>query len=281
MAFGIGPTALLAVFFTLLRSSGYPFWSPEVFLALTIVILLGSVLGLTIALSPLIVRIGIYSCLLALVSNALLRPYPELEWFLTDDSAYFIAIICVSVVLLMIAKTKSDEILIVVFSAVLLSSLFVGNRPTAWLSEIDNTTVNKQSDLPPYIHIVLDAQIGLEGLPEIVDSIGRFKSSIRKSYRDLGYKVYGNVHVRTPPQSILSFRNFLGFIHVDGSKHVTRLPVKTQNTLGGPNKIFSSLDQMGYLINVIQSSHLDLCNNSDSNFRIHSCRTYPFNRFFD
>ncbi len=291
-SFLIGPLVPLTIFFTLLKSSGYTYLAPEVIVALAMIVLLGAALGLIIVFSPLSVKIGIYSCLVAVAANGLFRPFPTLDWLATEalwgfelhnvehEWVYPLAIFCVSGVLLSIVRRKSEEILFVVFLVLLLSSFFITSRPTEWQLEVHDITIDQKTNLPPYIHIVLDGHIGLEGVPKEFDPTENFKYFIEKSYSDLGYKVYGNVTVPAR-KTIISFRNFLNFVDENDAENVTTLPDQGHNFLDGTNALFSSLDSMGYSINVIQSAHLDLCHSPGAEFRVRTCRTYPFSPVFD
>lgn len=279
----IGSLVPLTIFSTLLKTSGYPYLSPEVFLAFAVILVLGIALGVLILISPPAIKVAIYAILIALVANALLRPFPTFEWLSVGESVYSVAIFCTAIVVIVILREKIDDILFVVFLALFISSFFIPSRPSAWAREVRDTSFIEDTSLPPYIHIVLDGHIGLEGVPTEFDPTGNFKNAITKIYIDLGYKVYGNVFVTTPPRTIVSFRNFLNFVHENDAQDINTLRDKGQNFnfVAGTNRLFSSLESMEYAINVIQSTHLDLCNSSDLDFRIKTCRTYPFSRFYD
>jgi len=279
----IGSLVPLTIFSTLLKTSGYPYLSPEVFLAFAVILVLGIALGAIILISPLAIKVAIYAVLIALAANALLRPFPTLEWFSVEESVYSLAIFCTALLVIVILRRKIDEILCVVFIALFISSFFIPSRPSAWTREVQDTTFIEDTSLPPYIHIVLDGHIGLEGVPKVFDPSGNFKNAIAKIYIDLGYKVYGNVFVTTPPRTILSFRNFLNFVHENDAQDINTFRDKGQNFnfVAGTNRLFSYLEATEYAINVIQSTHLDLCKSSDLDFRVATCRTYPFSRFYD
>ena len=162
--FLIGPLATLTIFITLLKSSGYDFLTPETGVAIIFMIVLGTLLGLIIVLSTTSLRLVIYAFLIAVTSNALFRPFPTFDWLVIGEWVYPLLILCMSLVLLWILRRKSDELLSVVFFVLFLSSFFVMARPASWQWQVNDTYIEQNTALPPYVHIVLDSHIGVGGL---------------------------------------------------------------------------------------------------------------------
>ncbi len=137
------------------------------------------------------------------------------------------------------------------------------------------------SELPIVVHILLEAQIGVEGLSPQIDAKGAEAAALRAFYEELGFRVYGrtfatshrgaestasafNFELGPPRRELLAFRG-------DGARRRQALRM---------NAYFAELSDRGYALIVHQSEALDFCSfgGSDESMQAVRCETHPLER---
>lgn len=125
-----------------------------------------------------------------------------------------------------------------------------------------------RNDLPPVIHLVFDEHISPASLPDVITRTGSPEKLVN-DYVSRGFEVFLNTRSISGATQI-SLSQLMGMTDKDGpdSENVNN-KVKGFNFGVRKNKYFDSLIEMGYKLNVIQSSFLRMCEEG----RV-SCYTY-------
>jgi len=128
----------------------------------------------------------------------------------------------------------------------------------------------KRSDLPPVVHIILDEQIGLEGIPDDLPGGAALQTDLRDFYIDKGFRVYGAAfsHYHNTADSIANLLN--------ATVRHRRLQFVTPSVFGytvTENAWLDRLSAQGYRIHVYQTDYLDFC--GGKGHRIAKCTTVP------
>jgi len=168
-------------------------------------------------------------------------------------------------------REKALKILTFAFSVFIAAALVF---PSERLSPIlkTNDGVSGKSGLPPVVHLILDAHIGVEGIPEDIGMGRQFKKDLISFYSENGFRLYGNAysHYSITLNSVPSLFNFDTAIEVDRS-YVNEITTDIEYELL-ENRYFEKMSALGYRIKIYQSKYLDYC---QEKYRIASCYTYP------
>jgi hypothetical protein len=163
-------------------------------------------------------------------------------------------------------RPHAEKVLVLVAATVLLSTLLI---PQVGGATAAPAAVQGRDGLPLVVHLVLDAHIGLEGLPTDAASAS-LRSDLRAFFERKAFRVFGAAYSEywNTEHSIGHLVNFSpGTHHADlirpGSDgigfHLAR------------NRYFSAMSQQGFALHVYQSTFLDVC--ADPNPAI-ACHTY-------
>ena len=256
-----GLLLLLTPFVVFLRFQGYPFLRSETLLCLAVVVGLGVLVGLLMEVVGRYSRTLIFSCLVVLLVDiqsqqprvmmlvAVLAVSLVATWFLQKHLArYGNWLLLVLFVTSFVSPTRRPE----------------SNEPIAAVKAAGNPT------LPVFLHLILDEQVGVEGIPEEFDPDGRHAEALRDFYLDRGFQVFGraytrfyNTHVSLPNLFNMDSTGYR-FRHVRGKNGEYYLM---------RNRYFELMRQRGYQIHVYQSNVLDYCHDG-TGVDVASCFTY-------
>ena len=193
----------LAVF---LKHQAYPLWRPEILLIFVGVAVAGLILGLamTVGRSP-----G-----LALISAALLTLMLDIQtaWFVGSLWLMPVVFIVLSVTGWLIRRHLS-RMLPLMLGAMFLSVLVLpGGQPVVRVADpAEIVQPPKASEnLPLLLHIILDEQIGVEGIPAQFDPHGEIADRVRDFYLDNSFQLFGRAYSRyyNTQESISNLLNF-------------------------------------------------------------------------
>jgi len=151
--------------------------------------------------------------------------------------------------------------LVAIFVIPLPQNDFVNARTTA--------SSERKSDLPPIVHLILDQQIGPDGVPEGVEGGHQVRRSMVQFFSDRGFRIYPKAftHFAATLESIPDIMN--GAVTPSARKYLYQ---KDGHTILANNAWLGYLDKKNYNIKVIQSIYLDFC--KPKTFRISYCITY-------
>jgi len=268
----LGPLALTAPLAPFLHFYDIPFLSSTVFFSYMILILIGLVAGFVMAYGGALMQTLVSSGVIVLII------FSEIERkFLYMDGLrhrylFLICVFTLSVFLYFIREHRAKFLFI-----------FVG---VIWLGGVGNLNVSTPSrvftkpvlsgdaSLPPYIHIVLDEHIGVEGVPAYADKQNKINLEIKDKYIERGFRVFGRAYSRffNSEDSFASFLNFQ-------SEGDPRANLKEKRIFGRvvtslkTNALFENLSNRGYVINVFESYSLSYCGEKET-IRLGKCVSY-------
>ena len=127
-----------------------------------------------------------------------------------------------------------------------------------------------QNPPPRLVHLILDAHIGIEGIPTGIGAGKAVKEQLIHFYQKNGFHVFGGAfsHYSNTRNSIPNMLNF----SVENQDMSLVKGEKAQYQILR-NDYFKILSHRGYHINALYSSYLDIC--SDSRVAIDTCFWYP------
>ena len=179
-----------------------------------------------------------------------------------------------------VLRKNAGTVYATVFGVLLLAIVAVPRAPDArkQITQTDFPAVGAtRADLPPVVHIVLDEQIGIAGLPEDVPGVAALRRELMDFYRDNGFRLYGGAfsRYRHTENSIANLLN--GAASPDDLSFLSRASTERagEGYVLTKNAWFDQLTAQGYRIRVYQTDHLNVC--AGGRHRIGSCTKYPGN----
>ena len=219
------------------------------------------------------VRIAVVAMLIlvfigSLIDSTTLKEAIPIEW--VDRIFVIVALILVISVGVYLIRQHLDKFLFIFFGVFFAGSFFTSGNILHNENRFDVSGKSNDISLPPYIHIILDEHIGIEGIPPEENKKIEVTNSLKSKYIQNGFQVYGRAYSRYTATKD-SFTSFLMLKAIDNpSKYYQR---NAETYYLKENKYFEKLSRNGYHINVIQSTFLDLCN-KNKNISIKRCITY-------
>ena len=197
-----------------------------------------------------------------------------------SEIAFFALVFVFFYAISTVLKKNAGTVFAIVFGVLLLAIVALPRAPDArkQITQTDFPAVGAtRADLPPVVHIVLDEQIGIAGLPEDVPGVAALRRELMDFYRDNGFRLYGRAfsRYRHTENSIANLLNGvaspddLSFLFRASTARASEGYVLTENAW------FDQLTAQGYRIRVYQTDHLNVC--AGGRHRIDSCTKYPGN----
>lgn len=145
------------------------------------------------------------------------------------------------------------------------------------LQTIDSAVAQQQqhhraTTLAPVLHIILDEQIGIEGLPANIPGANVTARFLKQFYRDHQFSLYGAAYSHFPDTKRSLSRLVNGSSEPDLSVFTKTVNDKLQVR---ENAWFNALSQQGYSIRVYQSDYMDFC--KPQGVQVQYCYTYASN----
>lgn len=271
---------MLAVFFVLsapftnfLAGRGYGFLHMEILAAFGFLLLLAALVALVIALRseslrPLVLVVLVVAALHTeielLVPEALAsRLAPKVVTALES-----MALLLPAAVIAWVLRAHISKIVAVMFCVMILSSIILP-RP-----RVEATTVVEQeqvatTDGGPIIHLILDQQIGIDGLVDAIPGAAEMRSELLTLYENAGFRVYGSAFTHFPA-TLESLPNLMNN-SVEPNAHRWVRVVNGRNKLI-ENRWFRHLKAQGYVIDVLQTHYVDFC--ADRAAPVSRCENY-------
>ena len=278
------PLILLNPFVVYLRFHDYDLFQPESLLCMAMIAGLGMALAATAQLSRQVLQFPFIVLALAVFADiAWTEPQraalfqwlalgPELAGSL--QTMIFPLMLAAIALITGLVKPKLSFIATVVFGVMLLSSLVLPQ--SSGIQEagaaVPAPAGELQRELPTVVHIVLDEQIGVEGLPPELPSSRALQAELTAFYLDRGFTLFGRAfsHYYMTADSLPNMFN--GTAHKRRNAHI--------RTNGDSNKFrllknawFDRLSEQGYRIKVFQTDYLDFC--AGGQVRSEDCVTLP------
>ncbi|MSQ03550.1 MAG: hypothetical protein EXR71_16955 [Myxococcales bacterium] len=248
----VAPGLILAAPFLAFTSHNqYPVTSPALWLAGLGVVVPGLVLG---ALGSLghrrgtAVAVGLSVALAADLHLRLSTPGEKLQ----------VALVCFGLVVAAAAVLR--ERFVPIISAffgllVLTIPLAPGGRPLM-LESAAAEAPGPRSDLPPVVHLILDEQGGVAGIPAELGQAARLRTALREDYVADDFKVYTHAYSRYY-DSYNSIPNVLNLSSPAREFAHLRDTGDEERRILDDNAYFEAMLAKGYRIRVYQSSYMD------------------------
>ncbi|HHF7367532.1 TPA: sulfatase-like hydrolase/transferase [Legionella bozemanae] len=260
-------TALLTAF---LADNSINILSPEALFSYLILMLLSLIPGCIMVFASVHIRILTATFLVLLFIISQIKSFPVLPYGLKYRYVILLAAIFIACIFYYL-RHYLDKLLFVFFGTLWVGSFFISKHPLLTVQNFNQTKNHTNLNLPPYIEVVLDEHIGLEGISP-KDDQNNLVSVLKDKYINLGFRVYGKAYSRDF-RSLASFASFLNFKPIDNLKDYILHNYEEDRHILTQNALFETLSNKGYDINIIQSSYLDLCA-ENKNFNLVKCITY-------
>jgi hypothetical protein len=256
---------MLTVFLTpFLIYSGIPLLSPVSLLTYLFLTVVGLLAGFFMIIGGTLVQVLLSSCVATLFAFYQMDNLPKLPFELRYLSLGLSLNTIVAITLYSLRK-HLEQFLFIIFGVLWLGAFFQVTPP---LSANLNQELEQQpnTSLPPYIHIILDEHIGIEGIPNYADPDQKYGIELKNKYVGQKFLVFGRAYSRYHMTKD-STASFLNFEPMDK-------PYKIRvNEFVRPNGLFEKLTEQGYIINIFQSGHHHYCDN-EVGYRLGKCITY-------
>jgi len=264
----VAPLLLSAFLTSFLRSNDIPLLSPEALTSYSVLILTGFFLGMVMVFGGGAIRVLTAATIVGLF---IFNQIDRLPYGLHARYVMPLSILIISVVLYLL-RQHLDKLLIVVFGVFWIGSFFTPTTPFITKQKFNVPNNEENRLLPPYIHIILDEHIGIEGIPPSEDQNLEFSHALRDKYIQLGFQVYGRAYSR----HFSSQNSFASFMNFDSTNEPQKYYKDGENGYEynlTSNALFEALSSRGYHINVVQPKYMDLCNGDKKNV-VENCITY-------
>lgn len=130
-----------------------------------------------------------------------------------------------------------------------------------------------ESHYPPrVIHLIFDEHIGIEGIPTETMEGRALKKKLREFYARFNFRVFGAAYSHYS-DTLDSLPSLLNYSNGESPDPLIRESQHRKKTVLLKNNYFSDLAEMGYRINVWESSWFDFCQGEKE--VVGTCKTYP------
>ena len=256
---------LISPFLSLVTYDGYPMLAPEILLCGGAILVLGIAMGLLgRAWRPLAAAVLCGSLLL----------FIDIQF----DPSYM-ALALAAVPLLGLCWALGDNLALVTaagFAAVVASTLLLGG---AWAdaeppAASSANAVPPSSDLPVFLHLILDEHAAPEGLPDEVDGSAALREQMKALYVGNGFRLYGQAYSRFS-RTEMSIPHLL-----NDAPGFERNLVSSAKRDGFAFRMqrdhhLAQAKRSGYRLSVYQSDHLDFCRTTSGDVVPDRCSTFP------
>jgi len=154
---------------------------------------------------------------------------------------------------------KTPAILVAVFGGIFVGVFFIEAFPKVHEYPTAHPTNGGQTtDLPVYVHIILDEYIGLEALDESIDAQKDLKRSAHDLFINNGFRLFGRAYAEyydTYDSLSAAFNSYRG---LDPGIFYQRDISANEYTLT-ENKYLRDLHSSGYNVQIYQNSFLNYC----------------------
>lgn len=257
------PLLLSTPFLIFVQYHGYPLLAPETGLCMLALGLSGLALGAAISLIGTPLRVPVIALLATLFID--LQTDAIRHW---DHVLLLVLAGCLLAAFLL--RSVLSPLACLVGVTLFVTSLVLPDRPEI-VSHESGELPPPRAGLPPVVHILLDEQIGIEGLPLRFDPERRHAEALKRFYLERGFKLFGGAFALSTA-SVSSISNLLNFnLDPPFDQFVDAALFKNRIT---HNAYFREMADQGYQIHVYQSDYLDFCHNDDP-LPVASCFTYP------
>lgn len=240
---------LIAVlpFLIFLKHSGYSLHAPEILVIFGLVLFFALFCGLLMIPGGTPARIIIYAWLAVLIVDVQTDWITILGLRLLLNSVFFGALFW------SLRRRLTRLAVLTVGLMVLVTAVLPGEKRVTKAGE-PASRAGDNPDLPFVLHLILDEQIGIEGIPVEFDPEAQVAAELRDFYLDHSFAVYGRAYSRYT-STRESVANMLNFASSGVPGHFLEGVFK-QGILLENNLWFDMLHDQGYRIHVLETSYM-------------------------
>ncbi len=297
------PILLSTPFISYVRYHDYGLWRPEIWLCIGLIVGLGLILSGLISLRPMTIRPIVVGLLVALFIDTQFRlgralpglfygsrpegdPASGISLFGLPLSTPLLGLLVfvglllaliLLIIMMWLVRRHLGMIITVSFGVILLATALLPQETVARGEVSRKQSVQPRADLPPVVHLVLDEQIGIEGVPIDIPGGSELRQELKDFYEGLGFTVFGRAY-----SSFAETRYSIGdLVNARITAGIDTFVAETDDARSGSsfglleNAWFRRLSEIGYRIHVYQSAYLDFCAVED--IQIDYCFVYPIN----
>ncbi|KTD11591.1 Sulfatase [Legionella gratiana] len=267
----VTPLFFSALCTAFIKHNGINILNPEALLSYFLLVLLGVLPGVLMVFGGTLLRLITISGVLILFLLTQIKVLPILPLGLKYRYIAPLFLIGLTTILYFI-REKLDKLLLLMFTVFWIGAFFTVKTPLISVQKFQTLQNKEGSELPPYIEIVLDEQIGIQGGSILDKKTHYFSNDLVNAYINKGFTVYGQAYSRDF-QTLSSFASFLNFKPIgELDNYINTTDGKNAIT---QNKLFEVLSSQGYAINVFQSTFVDLCEYREK-INLKKCSTYNY-----
>ena len=230
---------------SLLWRRAYPAFSTEVFLLFLVIFGISLVLGLI----TMRLRAAVKSLLMGIA--ILLTAMVQFNLFIEG-----LAITIAGIALVMVLLRERFQSFGILVLAALIAGAYLDSGREHLGAHRDDALRPAAKEGGPVIHILLDAFIGIAGLPDYPAS-ELIREEILSFFKRNKFQLFSHAYSRyaLTGDSLYSVMNF----RHDGDSIFTLEQAGHQRHVMKTNAVFTRMEALGYRLNVYQTGHLDLC----------------------
>ena len=270
-----------APFSNFLSFRGYSYFQPEIILAAFVMLGIAVILTSIIFLRPDTLRPFIFLWLVIAfiyTQNEFALPLEMERWLEGHVGPDILRVLKALIYIVPIAMLfwilleKLNVVLAATFGAMVLANLSWPHAAVEAVTIVENDTapvMGGREALPPIVHLIVDQQIGIDGMPEEVESTSSVKEALKSFYNERGFRTYTGAFTHFPA-TMESVPDLLNGALEPSAREFVR--VLDGNVGLEKNAWFEALTQRGYSIDVIQTDYLDYCNGEG--FAVSHCYTH-------
>ncbi len=280
------PLILLLPLVGFLHFHHYELWRPESVLSALPLIGLGLMISGFIALRPTLLRPAVTGLLLVVFldfqfqSNLWIDQLLGWEVALGIKGAVAVGGALIIVLTLMsicwLLRRHLGIIVTTVFGVMVLTTVLL--PPENILNDVTYSRDGAaKADLPPVLHVVLDGQIGLEGLPGDIPGGADLRRDLKAFYERFGFTVFGRAftHYNSTYESLSNLMNRQSAARSGANIATLKKVMPRRGIRLQENAWFRALSDRGYRIRIYQTDYLDFCSPDATN--VDYCFVAPSN----
>ena len=260
----------------------YGVFTPEVILGITLICLIGTLVGIPLAVagSTRLRALGL-AVLLFIFFDIQFDLITTIYSYLSTEKSVFqkyavsIAALFATQLVIIGLHKHIATIITTIFAVTILTTVILSIHKVSFEAKADSILETSGTDLPPIIHLVLDGHIGIEGIPLDIEGGAELKHLIVKFYEHWGFRLYGRAYSKY----LMTVDSITNLLNGQTSHLGANLAEDTyQNGKTGwrpvQNDYFRRLSDAGYKISVYQTTYLDFCHGFTG--AIDSCYLYSY-----
>lgn len=234
-------------FLIFIKHAHYSLHAPEILAIFGLIFVFAVVCGLVMIAGRMPARVTVFTFLALLVVDV------QTDWITTVGLRLLLNTIFFGVLFWLLRRRLSRLVVLTIGLMVLVTAVLPTDERAEHVGD-PHSRPGDDADLPFVLHLILDEQIGVEGIPAEFDPEGEAAAEIRDFYLDNSFAVFGRAYSRYG-STAESIPNMLNFACAGEPDHFLD-EVFEAGILLKQNAWFDLLHERGYRIHALESSHL-------------------------